>query len=186
MERLERPLGPLLGPAWDFLTSFSDRLGPCWAHLGVPLGPNYQFSSSFSTFLAGRCWACVCGHPWGPLGAILSLLGRFLGPPRGHLWPCWALFGASLGVLGARLEPSWARYGPDRAPLGSSLGFFGASCAILRSLGSSLGVIGACLVASWARLGSPGSPAGLLGAILKPIGGSAIRSIFPMRGSGEI
>ena len=99
---------------------------------GGPLGPKLsiflQFFNVFGWPMLGFLGSSfrICGHPWGPLGAILRLLGRFLGPSRGHLWPSWALFGASLGVLGARLEPSWARYGPDRAPLGSSLGFFGA------------------------------------------------------------
>ena len=97
----------------------------------------------------------ICGRPWGPLGAILSLLGRFLGPPRDHLWPSCALFGASLGVLGARLEPSWARYGPDRAPLRSSLGFFGAMLCNLE--------------VSWELFGRHWSlPGGILGQIGVP------------------
>ena len=163
------------------------HVGLTW---GSPWGQTINFPSVFFNVLGWPMLGFLessFGHPWGALGAILSLLGRFLGPPRGHLWPCWALFGASLGVLGARLEPSWARYWPEWAPLGSSLGFFGAMLCHLEVSWELLGVIGACLVASRARLGSSGSPAGLLGAILKPIGGgSAIRSIFPMRGSGEI
>ena len=96
--------------------------------LGLKLSIFHWFFNVFGWPMLGFLGSSfgVCGHPWGPLGAILSRLGRFLGPPCGHLCPCWALFGASLAVLGAQLEPSWASYGPDRAPLGSSLGFFRA------------------------------------------------------------
>ena len=127
--------GPPRASLWAFLGLLKLILEPSWAMLGSPGGPLGPKLSIFLQFFNVFGWPMlgflgssfrICGHPWGLLGAILSRLGRFLGPSRGHLWPFWALFGASLGVLGARLEPSWARYGPDRAPLGSSLGFFGA------------------------------------------------------------
>ena len=153
--------------------------------LGVSLGLKLSiFQCFFNVFgwsmlgFLGNSFG-VCGHPWGPLGAILSRLGRFLGPPCGHLCPCWALFGASLAVLGAQLEPSWASYGPDRAPLGSSLGFFRAMLCHIEHHWS---LPGGILV----QTGVPRVPVGLLGAILKPIGGSVICSTFPMRGRGEI
>ena len=111
----------LFGPPWASLRAILGLLnlflGQSWAmldSLGVSLGLKLSiFHSFFNVFgwpmlgFLGSSFG-VCGHPWGPLGTILSLLGRSLGPPRGHLWPCWAPFGASLGVLGARLEPSRA------------------------------------------------------------------------------
>ena len=125
---------------------------------------------------------------------MLGFLGNSfricLGPPRGHLWPSLALFGASLGVLGARLELSWARYGPDQAPLGSSLGFLGAMLCHLEVSWELFGRHWSLPGGILGQIGVPRVPRrpswGHLGAILKPIGGSAIRSIFPMRGSGEI
>ena len=99
--------------------------------LGFLVGPRGPKLSIFLQFFNVFGWPMlgflgssfgVCGHSWGPLGAILSLLGRFLGPPRGHLWPCWALFGRPWGALGAILGQLRARSGS----LGSSLGGFGA------------------------------------------------------------
>ena len=127
--------GPPRASLWAFLGLLKLILEPSWAMLGSPGGPLGPKLSTFLQFFqrfwladVGLPWSSfrICGHAWGPLRTILSLLGRFLGPPRGHLWPSWALFGDSLGVLGARLEPCWARYGLDRAPLGSSLSFFRA------------------------------------------------------------
>ena len=134
-------LNLFLGPSWTML----DSLG---ISLGLKLSIFHWFFNVFGWPMLGFLGSSfgVCGHPWGPLGAILSLLGRSLGPPRGHLWPCWALFGASLGVLGARLEPSWASYGPDRAPLGSSLGFFGAMLCHLEVSGELFGRHWSCLL----------------------------------------
>ena len=118
------------------------------------MSPNHQFSFTFSTFLARRCWASlgVRGHPLGPLGAISGLVGLFLGPSRGHLLPLlgflgrpWAPFGSSWGHLRA----CWALPGAISWPSFAAIGLPWASMGILWILlGPSQGLLGS----SWVHL----------------------------------
>ena len=147
----------LLGLLLGLLKLF---LGPSWAMLGFLVGARGPKLSIFLQFFNVFGWPMlgflgssfgVCGHSWGPLGAILSLLGRFLGPPRGHLWPCWALFGA-------RLEPFWASYGPDRAPWGPLWAVLVPCCAMLCHLEVSWELFGRHWSLPGAILGQIGVP----------------------------